>query len=73
MAVTLTTGDHVRINATGEIMVVDGLTELAGTTFLLVSRYGQMAGAFQAQHEQQAVRRDEVTKVVGKTEWIEAE
>ena len=73
MAVALTTGDHVRVKATGEIVVVDGVSELAGTSFLLVSKYGQMAGALQAHHEQRPMRREEVTRVMAVVKWVDDE
>jgi hypothetical protein len=63
-------GDHVRVKDTGEIMVVDARM---GTGNLRLSKWGQMAGATNILLDQIEVKREDVVKVVARTEWVDDE
>jgi hypothetical protein len=67
---TITVGDHVRINATGQVMVVEGRTD---SGLLLLSKYGHMAGSVETHPERVPVSERDVTKVVLYTEWVDAD
>ena len=69
--VTLIIGDRVRVKATGEIMVVEDANKKADK--LLLTQYGHMAGGLAIHSETYEFRRDEVTKVVGIVEWVDAD
>jgi hypothetical protein len=69
----LVIGDHVRVKATGDIMVIEGKDERAGQTVLLLTRYGHMAGGVNISADLVPYREDEVTRVVAVTEWVDAD
>jgi hypothetical protein len=66
----ITAGDHVRIKATGEVMVVEGRTDKGD---LLLSKWGHMAGSVVTHPERIPVAEKDVTKVVLSTEWVDAD
>ena len=66
-------GDHVRVKATGDIMVVENKDERAGQTVLLLTRFGHMAGGVNIPADLVPYREDEVTKVVAVVEWVDAD
>ena len=68
----LTVGDHVRVKATGEIMVVDLRTDIS-TGLLTLSRWGQMSGGLVVLPDRLEVRREDVVKIVQTTEWVDDE
>jgi hypothetical protein len=59
----LTIGDHVRVKATGEIMMLDDYKSVEGVEFLILTKHGRMSGAPDLGAERIPVRRYEVTKV----------
>jgi hypothetical protein len=67
----ITTGDRVRIKATGEIMVVEGRTNDGDS--LLLSKWGQMAGTVMPNHEVIPVAVKDVVKVTMSVEWLDAD
>ena len=66
----ITTGDHVRIRTTGEIMVVEGKADNGN---LLLSRWGHMAGSVETHLERITVAASDVVRVVQSVEWIDAD
>ena len=66
---TITVGDHVRVNATGEILVVDG-KEAGGV--LCLSKYGNMAGSVVIHTDRVYASEVDVTKVEARVEWVDA-
>ena len=66
----ITIGDHVRIKATSEIMVVEGKTDHG---ILLLSKWGHMAGSVETHPERIPVAEADVVKVVASVEWIDVD
>ena len=69
----LIVGDRVRVKATGDIMVVEGKTEIGGKPAVVLSRFGSMAGSVNIHPETVTVKREDVVKVVAVTEWVDDE
>jgi hypothetical protein len=72
----VTIGDCVRVKATGELMVVEGKTEIDNKPALVISKWGHMSGGQNipaSSGPRLEVKREDVVKVVARTEWVDDE
>ena len=69
----VTIGDCVRVKATGELMVVEGKTEIDNKPALVISKWGHMSGGLVIHSDRLEVKREDVIRVVLKTEWVDEE
>ena len=69
----LTVGDHVRVKATGEVVVVDGFKDVDGTRMLVCAKFGTPSGMPPTNTDRTPYRREEVTVVELACSWEDAE
>jgi hypothetical protein len=73
MLTRLTIGSTVRRKPEGDLFVVDGLDEIAGVPFVILTKFGHLSGTVPTDTERIPVRRDQVVLQRLTCEWEDDE